>query len=81
MQVFLSCFGFALLVTTFLTLPETSHPGARGVDKLLEAEGKTTWVWLNPFTSLRLLKSPNIILLVCHRHQLLLLAKNPTANF
>ena len=65
MQAFLSCFGFVLLLTTYFTLPETSHPGARGVDKLIEAEGRSKWVWLNPFKSLKLLKSPNITLLVC----------------
>ncbi|KAK7679622.1 hypothetical protein QCA50_017333 [Cerrena zonata] len=63
MQVFLSGFGFLLLLATFFTLPETSHPGARGVDKMIEAEGRSTWVWLNPFSSLKLLKSPNITLL------------------
>lgn len=78
MQVFLSGFGFLLLLATFFTLPETSHPGARGVDKMIEAEGRSTWVWLNPFSSLKLLKSPNITLLV--RHQVLRLANTVNAK-
>ena len=61
MQAFLSCFGFVLLLTTYFTLPETSHPGARGVDKLIEAEGRSKWVWLNPFKSLKLLNMNDAI--------------------
>ena len=45
--------------------PETAWPGARGVDKLGEREGgRTRWVWLNPFGSIGLLRSPNVCLIV-----------------
>jgi hypothetical protein len=39
-------------------LPETSHPGSRGVDKL--ELGARKWVVLNPLKSLGLLRSPNL---------------------
>ncbi|CAL1703106.1 unnamed protein product [Somion occarium] len=63
MQAILCGFGFVMLLVTFFWLPETSHPGTRGVDKLIQVEGKPKWVWLNPFTSLAILQSPNITLL------------------
>ncbi|KAK7679623.1 hypothetical protein QCA50_017334 [Cerrena zonata] len=63
MQTILFGLGFVMLLVTMFLLPETSHPGARGVDKLVEAEGRSRWVWLNPFECLSLLRSPNIILL------------------
>ena len=66
--------GYALLslVFTFFLQPETSQPGARGIEHMSQPEagtrrkGKTSWVWvwLNPFESLALLRSPNILLLV-----------------
>jgi MFS family permease len=58
-------------------LPETAHPGSRGVDRMLDAEraklgtsdGATDqvrwrWVWLNPFASLALLRAPNLLAVV-----------------
>ena len=62
--------GYALLslVFTFFLQPETSQPGARGIEHMSRAgaSGKASWVWvwLNPFSSLALLRSPNILLLV-----------------
>lgn len=56
-----SLISFAL---TFLFQPETSQPGARGVEKLIRAGGKARWVWLNPFDSIALLRSPNVLLIV-----------------
>lgn len=46
-----------LIVVAFL-LPETSHPGARGVEKAGPVRGL---VWLNPFKSFWLLQSPNLM--------------------
>ncbi|CAL1703109.1 unnamed protein product [Somion occarium] len=63
MQAILFAFGFVMLLVTLFFLPETSHPGARGIDKLIEAGGKPRWVWLNPLECLALLRSPNIVLL------------------
>ena len=56
--------GFVSLVLTYLFQPETSHPGARGVDELHRLGEKAHWVWLNPFKSLALLRSPNVLLVV-----------------
>ena len=64
MQYALFLAGVIALILTLVYLPETSHPGTRGIDKLYEhgdlERGKFKWVWLNPFRSLSLLKSPNI---------------------
>lgn len=56
--------GFAALLTYLLMyfgMPETSHPGTRGVDK--ELGGKFKWVWLNPFKCLWYMRSPNLLAL------------------
>ncbi|KAJ8488170.1 hypothetical protein ONZ45_g14060 [Pleurotus djamor] len=69
-------YGLALFLAIFLWLPETSHPGSLGIEKdqSLEGANGTTessqrhyawkWVWLNPFQCLRLLKSPNLLLVI-----------------
>lgn len=71
------CLGIAGLLTFVLLaifLPETSHPGSRGIDKYRRAKGYDSssevfkWVWLNPFKCFRLLKSPNLLLTVCYRN-------------
>ena len=57
--------GFAALLTYLLMyvgMPETSHPGTRGIDK--EFGGKFKWVWLNPFKCLWYMRSPNLLALV-----------------
>ncbi len=64
MQYGLLSFGILSFTLTYFLQPETSQPGARGVDKVLQANGKVSWVWLNPFESLALLRSPNVLLLV-----------------
>ncbi|EKM56177.1 uncharacterized protein PHACADRAFT_95579 [Phanerochaete carnosa HHB-10118-sp] len=57
--------GFAIFcwILTLLVQPETSQPGARGIDKAREAGKKDGWVWLNPLKSLALLRSPNVLFL------------------
>lgn len=61
---------FAALLTyllVYIGMPDTSHPGTRGVDKQFGGEFK--WVWLNPFRCLRYMRSPNLLALVsqlCH---------------
>lgn len=66
-------FGIALfsLICVVILLPETMHPGTRGIDKLLiieEAHGENSprwrFVWINPFKSLALLRGPNIFFVV-----------------
>ncbi|KAL4255736.1 MFS transporter superfamily protein [Pleurotus pulmonarius] len=70
---FLIC-GLALLMSMALWLPETSHPGSLGVEKTFDQDRseprftllrrKWGWVWLNPFSSLGLLRSPNLMLVM-----------------
>lgn len=60
---------FALLavvmfVVMYCFLPETSHPGERGADKMFGQE-KWRWHWVNPFKSLALLRAPNLLISVC----------------
>jgi hypothetical protein len=57
--------GFAALLTYLLMyvgMPDTSHPGTRGVDQKFGGEFK--WVWLNPFRCLWYMRSPNLLALV-----------------
>ncbi|KAG7453248.1 MFS general substrate transporter [Guyanagaster necrorhizus] len=63
-QIALAFAGFAAFMLMFFFLPETSHPGSRGIDKMLEEEDakQRKWVWLNPFSPLALLRSPNLML-------------------
>ncbi|KAH8100312.1 MFS general substrate transporter [Cristinia sonorae] len=58
MQLVLFISGLTILTIVSLFLPETIHPGTRGLDSL--QTGKRRWVWLNPFKSLALLRSPNV---------------------
>ena len=61
--------GIAALLTYFLMyigMPDTSHPGTRGVDR--EFGGKFKWVWLNPFKCLWFMRSPNLFALVSQFH-------------
>ncbi|KAH7890115.1 MFS general substrate transporter [Phlebopus sp. FC_14] len=57
--------GFASILTMILVatfLPETSQPGCRGVDKAAEGPRRLRFVWVNPFSSLALLRSPLVII-------------------
>ncbi|KAJ7350409.1 MFS general substrate transporter [Mycena albidolilacea] len=60
--------GLFVFLGMFALLPETSHPGTLGIDKSEESEETTIdrepkfkWVWLNPFSCLWLLRSPNLL--------------------
>ncbi|KAF7362156.1 MFS general substrate transporter [Mycena venus] len=61
--------GLFVFIGMLFLLPETSHPGTLGMDKLEEsestavAERKFKWVWLNPFSCLWLLRGPNLLCL------------------
>ncbi|KII89528.1 hypothetical protein PLICRDRAFT_109834 [Plicaturopsis crispa FD-325 SS-3] len=67
MQLSLGLSGLIAFVLMYFLLPETSHPNARGIDKLAAEEGlpegvtPRKWVWVNPMGSLRLLRSPNLV--------------------
>ncbi|KAF9239076.1 major facilitator superfamily domain-containing protein [Melanogaster broomeanus] len=55
----LGIWGLLQMLLIYVFLPETAHPNTRGIDKM---EGsRKMLVWVNPFSSLRLLRSPNIV--------------------
>ncbi|KAJ6593590.1 MFS general substrate transporter [Mycena capillaripes] len=62
--------GLFVFLGMLALLPETSHPGTLGMDNseetTVESEHqpnrKFKWVWLNPFSCLWLLRSPNLLL-------------------
>ncbi|KIJ29137.1 hypothetical protein M422DRAFT_269567 [Sphaerobolus stellatus SS14] len=66
MQIIIFGMSLSSLISVIMFLPETCHPGSRGVDKLREGAelaGRTyrsKWVWLNPFQSLKLFRGPNV---------------------
>lgn len=62
MQFGLFLFALTCLVLTIFFQPETSQPGARGIDKARVKGEKDRFVFLNPLRSLALLRSPNIAL-------------------
>jgi hypothetical protein len=74
MQFALLACGLVSFLTIVFFLPETSHPQTRGIDKArmmeeLSSERQESkrlrWVWLNPMASLWLLRSPNLLFVVC----------------
>ena len=75
MQLLLFLMGLAAFLSVVTLLPETIHPGTRGIDILLARElrdglgapGTTRrwrFVWLNPFKAIRLLRGPVILFVV-----------------
>ncbi|KAG1769033.1 major facilitator superfamily domain-containing protein [Suillus occidentalis] len=55
----LAAWGLLELLLIYLWFPETSHPGTLGIDKLT----RRRWIhvtWVNPISSLWLLRSPNL---------------------
>ena len=52
-----------MFVVMYVFLPETSHPGERGAERMF-GENKWRWRWLNPFSSLALLRAPNLLAVV-----------------
>ncbi|KAJ2927322.1 hypothetical protein H1R20_g9772, partial [Candolleomyces eurysporus] len=70
MQLILAVIVSFVLLSVLLFLPETSHPGTRGVDKLSNSERPRgrTWlklkipVLLNPFLPLLMLRSPIVLI-------------------
>ncbi|KAF4578254.1 hypothetical protein EYR40_001585 [Pleurotus pulmonarius] len=64
MQYILALAAAIDFVMMYFLFPETSHPGTRGIDKREFAEERAKgmkYKILNPFASLRLLKSPNLL--------------------
>ncbi|KAG2360499.1 major facilitator superfamily domain-containing protein [Suillus spraguei] len=55
----LAAWGLLELLLIYVSFPETSHPGTLGIDKIT----RKRWIhitWVNPLSSLWLLRSPNI---------------------
>jgi hypothetical protein len=69
MQFILFFCGLSAFVLIYAFFPETSHPRAGQTDKsdeTVQAPAKRRkWVWLNPFKPLYLLRSPNLMIIVC----------------
>lgn len=61
-QVALSFWGLIQMVLMYWFLPETAHPGKRGIDKLKDRDSRKRLVLVNPFQSLGMLRSPILIL-------------------
>lgn len=64
MQAALGVMGVSIFLAVFFLLPETSHPGTRGMDKLRATCPNRMFVFVNPFKPLTLLRSPNILAVV-----------------
>ncbi|KAG2064063.1 MFS general substrate transporter [Suillus decipiens] len=55
----LAAWGLLELLLIYFSFPETSHPGTLGIDKIT----RKRWIhitWVNPLSSLWLLRSPNL---------------------
>ncbi|TFK65167.1 MFS general substrate transporter [Pluteus cervinus] len=60
MQALLGLVNFFVFIWMFVSFPETSHPGARGIEKSRAEGGKIRW-FVNPLRPLALLRSPTIL--------------------
>ena len=61
MQGILGLIGLIAFSTIYFLFPETSQPGARGIDKLKatnEIDSSKSFIFVNPLQSLWLLRSP-----------------------
>ena len=67
MHVILGLLGLTVFTTFYFFFPETMPPGATGSDKMKAANGtdsSTPFIFINPFKSLWLLRSPSMLLIV-----------------
>ncbi|KAJ8588637.1 MFS general substrate transporter [Rhizopogon salebrosus TDB-379] len=55
----LAAWGLLEMFLIYFFLPETSHPGTMGIDKVLRKR-RFHIAWVNPLSSLLLLRSPNL---------------------
>ena len=67
MQAVIGIGSIFVLILLYFFLPETSHPGTRGVDKLMEDDPSQPIPlrFINPFRPLALLRSPVLMVIVC----------------
>lgn len=66
MQGILSLAGLIALITIYFVFPETSQPGARGIDKMKATNGLNLlrpFVFINPLRPVLLLRSPITLLI------------------
>ncbi|OAX33669.1 MFS general substrate transporter [Rhizopogon vinicolor AM-OR11-026] len=56
----LGVWGLLEMLLIYLSLPETSHPGVMGIEKVT-AKRRFNIAWVNPLSSLWLLRSPNLL--------------------
>jgi len=64
-HVILGLLGLIVFTTIYFLFPETSQPGATGIDKLKAANGinsSTPFKFINPFESFCLFRSPSMLL-------------------
>ena len=72
MHGILGLVALVIFTTIYFLFPETSQAGARGTDKMKATIGtgsSTSFVFINPFECLWLLRSPSMLLTVrflCH---------------
>ena len=67
MHSILGLLGLIAFTTIYFLFPETSQPGARGIDKMKAKHGADmprSFVFINPLHQLLLLRSPTILLIV-----------------
>jgi hypothetical protein len=64
LQWSIGLWGFLEMVFIYLFLPETSHSHSGSIRQLTTP---FNFVWINPFSSIWLLRSPNIMAVVCFR--------------
>ncbi|TFK64589.1 MFS general substrate transporter [Pluteus cervinus] len=60
MQALLGLVNSFVFIWMYISFPETTHPGARGIEKARAEGGKPRW-FVNPLRPLGLLRSPNIL--------------------
>jgi hypothetical protein len=66
-HVILGFLGLIVFTTFYFFFPETIPPGATGIDQMKAANGiesSTPFIFINPFKSLLLLRSPSMLLIV-----------------
>ena len=67
MQGILGFVGLIAFIIIYFLFPETSQPGAKGIDRLEamdDVDSSRSFVFLNPLQPLWLLRSPLMLLLV-----------------
>jgi len=60
-HVILCLIGLAFVMTIYFLFPETSQPGARGIDKVKGTDSSRSFIFINALESLWLLRSPTML--------------------